>query len=92
MWLYTEKELKLNGKAGGGVVSIITESKDKMYIISFFKRRRLAENSLSRTGINSRGLTFLIGIRRYILNGFRKFIYEWRSQIQASVYSYIKWT
>jgi len=43
--LHTEKKIKRKRKAGGGIVSIITEPEDKMYRISFFKRRCLADNS-----------------------------------------------
>ena len=37
--VHTEKKIKRKGKAGGGVVTIITEPEDKLYRISFFKRR-----------------------------------------------------
>ena len=40
----TEK-IKRKKKAGGGVVSIVTEPQDKLYRISFFKRRRLQDNT-----------------------------------------------
>ena len=40
----TERKIKPKTN-GGGIVSIITEPEDKMYRISFFKRRRLAVNS-----------------------------------------------
>jgi len=43
--VHTEKKIKCKRKAGGGIVSIITEPEDKMYSISFFKRRRLGDNS-----------------------------------------------
>ena len=74
--VHTEKKIKRRRKTGGGVVSIITVPEGKMYRISFFKRRRLQENSLSRTDITRRGITFLIGIRRSILYMCRKIIYE----------------
>ena len=45
--VYTEKKIKRKRKAGGGIVSIITEPEDKMYRISFFKRRRLGDNCRS---------------------------------------------
>ena len=43
--VHTEKKNKLKGKAGGGVVSIITETENKLYRSSFFKRRRLHDNT-----------------------------------------------
>ena len=42
--LHTEKKSKRK-RNGGGTVAIVTEPEDKMYRISFFKRRRLGENS-----------------------------------------------
>jgi len=42
--VHTEKKIKRN-RNGGGTVAIVTDSEDKMYRISFFKRRRLGENS-----------------------------------------------
>jgi len=42
--VHTEKKIKRKRKAEGGV-PIITEPKDKMYRITFFKRRRLADNT-----------------------------------------------
>ena len=44
--VHTEKKIKRKRKAGGGVVSIITEPEDKLYRISFFKRRRLHNTSV----------------------------------------------
>ena len=41
--VHTEKKIKRKGK--GGTVAIVTEPEDKTYRISFFKRRRLADNS-----------------------------------------------
>jgi hypothetical protein len=38
-------EYKIKRKRSGGRMDIITEPEDKMYRISFFKRRRLADNS-----------------------------------------------
>jgi hypothetical protein len=38
-------EHKIKRKRAGGRMDIITEPEDKMYRFSFFKRRRLAENS-----------------------------------------------
>jgi hypothetical protein len=38
-------EHKIKRKRAGGWMDIITEPEDKMYRISFFKRRRLADNS-----------------------------------------------
>ena len=43
--VHTEKKIKRKRKAGGGVVSIINETDDKLYRISFFKRRRLHYNT-----------------------------------------------
>ena len=42
--VHTEKKIKRKRKLEG-CVSIITEPEDKMYRISFFKRRRLADNT-----------------------------------------------
>jgi len=42
--VHTEKKVKRK-RNGGGTVAIVTESEDKMYRISFFKRRRLGDNS-----------------------------------------------
>jgi len=42
--VHTEKKIKRKRK-GGGTVAIVTEPEDKTYRISFFKRRRLADNS-----------------------------------------------
>jgi hypothetical protein len=42
--VHTEKKIK-HKRTGGGTVSIVTEPEDKMYRISFFKRRRLADNT-----------------------------------------------
>jgi len=41
----TENKIKRKKKWGGGTVSIVTEPEDKLYRISFFKRRRLDENT-----------------------------------------------
>jgi len=41
---HAEKKIKRKRK-GGGTVAIVTEHEDKMYRISFFKRRRLADSS-----------------------------------------------
>jgi len=41
--VHTEKKIKRKRKRG--TVAIVTEPEDKMYRISFFKRRRLAVNS-----------------------------------------------
>jgi len=43
--VHTEKKIKRKRKVGGGIVSIRVEPEDKFYRISFFKRRRLADNS-----------------------------------------------
>jgi len=42
--VHTEKKIKWK-RRGGGTVDIVTEPEDKTYRISFFKRRRLADNS-----------------------------------------------
>jgi len=44
--VHTEMKIKRKRKAGGGVVSIRTETEDKLYRISFFKRRRLHDNTI----------------------------------------------
>ena len=44
MTVHTEHKIKRKGK-GGGVVLIITKPKDTKYRISFFKRRRLHDNT-----------------------------------------------
>jgi len=41
--VHTEKKIKRKMK--GGTAGIVTEPEDKTYRISFFKRRRLADNS-----------------------------------------------
>jgi len=43
--VHTENKIKRKKKAGGGDVSIITEPEDKLYRISFFKKRLLQENT-----------------------------------------------
>ena len=43
--VHTGKKIKRKRKAGEGVVAIITEPEDKLYGISFFKRRRLHDNT-----------------------------------------------
>jgi len=45
--VHTEKKIKRKKKAGGGVVSVITEPEGKLYRISFLNRRRFQGNSLS---------------------------------------------
>jgi len=42
--LHTENKIKRKRKLGGAV-SIITEPEDKLYRVSFFKRRRLNDNN-----------------------------------------------
>jgi len=42
--VHTEKKIKRK-RNGGGTVAIITEPDDKIYRISFFKHRRLGDNS-----------------------------------------------
>jgi hypothetical protein len=41
--VYTDKKIKRKRKGGG--VSIVTEAEDKIYRISFLKRRRLRDNN-----------------------------------------------
>ena len=43
--VHTEKKIKRKRKAAGGLVSIVTEPEDKIYSISFFKRRRLDDHT-----------------------------------------------
>jgi len=43
--VHTEKKIKRRRKVVGGLVSIITEPEDKIYSISFFKRRRLDDHT-----------------------------------------------
>jgi hypothetical protein len=43
--VHTDKKIKRKRTGGGGTVSIVTESEDNLYRITFFKRRRLAENT-----------------------------------------------
>ena len=44
--VHTEHKNKRKRKSGrGGIVSIITEPEDKMYRISYFKRRRLSDET-----------------------------------------------
>jgi hypothetical protein len=43
--VHTDKKIKRKRKGGGGGVSIVTEPDDKMYRISFLKRRRLSDNN-----------------------------------------------
>jgi hypothetical protein len=38
-------ENKIKRKRAGGRIDIISEPEDKLYRVSFFKRRRLAENA-----------------------------------------------
>ena len=53
--IHTEK-IKPERQEGVFVnVSMVTEPEDKLYRISFFRRRRLGENSPSRSGINRGG-------------------------------------
>jgi len=42
--LHTERKIKRK-RTGGGLVAIVTEPQDKIYRISFFKRRRLGDNT-----------------------------------------------
>jgi len=43
--VHTERKIKRKTTGGGGLVAIVTEPEDKMYRISFFKRRRLGDNT-----------------------------------------------
>ena len=43
--VHTEKKIKRKRKVRGGLVSIVTEPEDKIYRISFFKRRRLDDHT-----------------------------------------------
>ena len=43
--VYSEHKIKRKRKRGGGIVSIVTEPEDKIYRISFFKRRRLSDET-----------------------------------------------
>jgi phosphoribosylamine-glycine ligase len=49
--VHTDKKIKRKHKGGGGV-SIVTEPEDKMYRISFLKRRRLSDNNSVPFGYN----------------------------------------
>jgi hypothetical protein len=42
--VHTDKKIKRKSKCGG--VNIVTETEDKLYRVSFFKRRRLSDNSV----------------------------------------------
>ena len=45
--VHIEHKIKRKRKSGGGggIVSIVTEPEDKIYRISFFKRRRLSDET-----------------------------------------------
>ena len=44
--VHTAKKIKRKRKVpGGGLVSIVTEPENKIYMISFFKRRRLDDHT-----------------------------------------------
>ena len=44
--VHTEHEIKRKRKSGrGGIVPIVTEPEDKIYRISFFKRRQLSDET-----------------------------------------------
>ena len=44
--VHTEHKIKRKRKNGGeGIVSIVTETEDKIYRISFFKPRRLSDET-----------------------------------------------
>jgi len=42
---HTQNKIKRKRKGAGGTVSIVTETEDKIYRNSFFKRRRLGDNT-----------------------------------------------
>jgi hypothetical protein len=50
--VHSEHKNKRKRKSGEGIVSIVTEPEDKMYRISFFKRRRLCDETSAPSGIN----------------------------------------
>jgi hypothetical protein len=43
--VHSDHKIKRKRKSGGGIVSIVTEPEDKIYRISFFKRRRLNDET-----------------------------------------------
>ena len=45
MTVHSEHKIKRKRKSGGGIVSIVTEPGDKIYMMSFFKRRRLNDET-----------------------------------------------
>ena len=57
--VHTAKKIKPR-REGGEVVSVITEAEDKMYRISFFKRRRLRDNTSVPFGYKSDDRTIAI--------------------------------
>ena len=51
--VHTEKKIKRKTKVLVGLVSIVTEPEDKIYMISFFKRRQLTTERPSSSDVNS---------------------------------------
>ena len=43
--VHNDHKMKRKWKSGGGILSIVTEPEDKIYRISFFKRRRLNDET-----------------------------------------------
>jgi len=43
--VHSDHKIKRKRKSGGGIVSIVTEPEDKIYRVSFFKRRRLNDET-----------------------------------------------
>ena len=54
MTVHTDHKIKHKRKSerGGGIVPIVTEPEDKIYRISFFKRRRLNDETSLPFGFN----------------------------------------
>ena len=59
--VYTEHKNKRKRESGGGTVSIFTEPENKIYGTSFFKRRRLGDNTSVPFSIN-RGREGEVGV------------------------------
>jgi len=54
IYVYTEKKIERKRKVGG-LVSIVTEPEDKIYRISFFKRRRIDDHTSVTIGYKYEG-------------------------------------
>ena len=54
--VHTEKKIKRKRKVAGGLVSIVTGPEDKIYRISFFKRRRLDDHTSVPSGYKKEGV------------------------------------